>query len=137
VPKQILGKSLGNLLETGKPVSEPSADTAKKLEPERLSSRGLKVLVVGSEQTKYSPSDSSLSGKSPIPSLNNLSPQKRKTNQFFVLFVADILLIIMAFALILGRPTPPSKLEWALACSAIVIGAILSYWGIINRFPKS
>jgi len=46
VQKQVLGKSIGRLLDSTKPVVEPANRADGKLDPDKISSPGLKVLSV-------------------------------------------------------------------------------------------
>lgn len=133
MPKQVLGKSIGNLLETDKSVSKPLLQTAKTLEPEKLSSQGLKVLVAGAESAKTQ-NGNLLQNNQKSPDTNGVPHSvKRYKKSLIILFAADLFLIIMAFTLILGKSTAPSAYEWSIAIASIIIGAILGCWAILER----
>jgi hypothetical protein len=52
------------------------------------------------------------------------------------LFVADVILIGMAFILVIGKSEPITKLEIVTSATAIITGGILTCWGIVARKNK-
>lgn len=135
--KQVLGKSIDSLMKTGKTVSNPPDQTANLPESTKLSSPGLKALISGNNSINNN-SDKSLLINNKSPTQENSPATKQKNrNAVLIMLVADLLLVIMAFALVLGKSTAPANYELALCCAAIIIGGILGCWGFLNWFKKT
>ncbi|HON06757.1 MAG TPA: hypothetical protein PLW02_01505 [Verrucomicrobiota bacterium] len=136
--RQVLGKSIGKLLDSAKPLVKPANQTDNKIDPDKLSSPGLKVLV-------GSPGAPSFNPKNGMCVDNDIKQESKKGSQsesqskipLWFLIIADVVLVGMPFVLILGKTSKITKLEIGISAAAIIIGGILTCWGFVLRRNKN
>jgi len=139
VSKQTLGKGLNSLLDETKPVTLPAktpaegnttASNVNEIETDKVKSNGLKVLLTSSQTTNKNSSALTDANKTLLKENRSASSGKIP---FGLLILADLTLIVLAFAIIMKSDRNLSVSEMLLGAMAIIVGAALVCWGYLDR----
>jgi len=132
VQKQVLGKSIGRLLDSTKSVVEPANRADGKLDPDKISSPGLKVLVGSGGSSSLNPDNGVYVDNKIKPEIKKKSLQSSHSKiPLWFLIVADVVLVGMAYMLTIEKSRNITKLEIGISVAGIIVGGILTCWGIV------
>ena len=126
VRKPVLGRGLRALLKgtpvpgrSGKRLLPPAAGARKGLSPD------LETLWRGKDEERQEPDAS--------PSVNGAAGAHRNWSSIkWLLFTADVLLLLLTAVLVLKNPGPLTLFEWLLCFVSVGLGAVLAFVAVLG-----